>query len=466
VNNVKNRILITLLLNICILSQSVFSQALPIGIDGGFQDWNEALQSYSDDIGDGGNFDLLSFQVSNDSAFLFIRFAISNEILLNNNNSLYIQIDTDNDPETGYQVNGIGSELGINFGEREAYFTYGGNTITVYHNDILFSALPTVTSDTFEIALGRNVLPDGINPLFTNNSIKLCFIDTNTNGDLMPNLGETFSYTFDESDVGEYDYIDLDKTNDSDIRLMTYNVLSDGLIDPARVASFERILQAVNPDIITFNECWDTEWYEVRDLLNDFLPLSGDDSWKCYELDNGNMTCARYYFSENYSVKPGSRISASLIDLPSEYPKDIMIINTHLKCCGGSQNNAIRQEECDAVAAFIKDAKNSGGAVSLPYATPIIISGDLNLVGYSQQLYTLLAGDIVNNDIYGEDSPPDWDDTELSDIISFQTDQRFAYTWVNNSSDYWPGRLDYTIATDVGLSIQKTFTLNTMVMKP
>ena len=442
---------------------SIFSQALPIGLDGEFEDWTGSTDNYTDTQNDGGDYDMLSFSVSNDSAFLYITFALSDEIQLNYGNQLFLQIDTDNDAETGYQVNGIGSELGIDFGDKKAYFTPESSSVVVYQNDILLKALPTVTSDTFEIAIGRYVYPDGIHPLFTGNTIKLCFTDNDSGGDDMPNIGTTFTYVFDETDVGEYNYINFEKNNDSDIRLMTYNTLYDGLIDPDpdRVDAFQRIITTVNPDIITFNECWDTEWWEAKNLLNEWLPLPDNDTWECWKVDNGNITCSKYDITNNYTVLSGSRITASLINLPNSYSGDMLIINSHFACC---DNNTQRQEEADAVIAFIKDIKSPGGIIDLPYGTPFVISGDLNLVGYSQQLTTLLTGDIVNNSTYGEDQSPDWDNTNLNDIISFQTDLRMAYTWESNYSSYWPGRLDFAICSDVGASVSKAFTINTSVM--
>lgn len=455
------RILLIVLTHILIIT-SIFCQALPIGIDGKFDDWTSSSANYTDTQNDGGDYDMLSFSVSNDSAFLYITFALSEEIQLNYGNQLFLQIDTDNDAGTGYPVNGIGSELGIDFGDKKAYFTPESSPIIVYQNDIMLRSLPTVTSDTFEIAIGRNVIPDGVHPLFTNNTIKLCFIDNDSGGDYMPNTGTTFTYTFDETDVSEYNYIDFEKNNDSDIRLMTYNTLYDGLIDPNpdRVNAFQRIITAVNPDIITFNECWDTEWWEAKDLLNNWLPIQGG-YWECWKVDAGNITCSKYDITNNYTVLSGSRITASLIDLPNSYPGDILIINSHFACC---DNNAQRQEEADAVISFIRDIKTPGGVVTLPYGTPFVISGDLNLVGYSRQLTTLLTGDIVDNATFGEDIDPDWDNTDLNDVISFQTDLRMAYTWENDYSSYWPGRLDYAVCTDVGAFVNKAFTVNTSVM--
>ncbi|MCF6184060.1 MAG: hypothetical protein L3J56_05455, partial [Bacteroidales bacterium] len=109
--------------------------------------------------------------------------------------------------------------------------------------------------DTFEIAVDRNAVPDGVNQLFTSETIKICFKDNASGGDYMPDEGTTFSYTFDNTPVEAYNYIDFEKNNSDDIRLMTYNTLKDGLIssDNQRVAAFQRIITAVNPDIIIFN---------------------------------------------------------------------------------------------------------------------------------------------------------------------------------------------------------------------
>ncbi len=441
---------------------TIFGQALPIGLDGTFSDWTSDAENYTDTQNDGLAFDLRSFKVSNDSNFLFIQLVFDQEIQLNSGNNLFLEIDADNDANTGYQVNFIGADLGINFGQKTFYFNPTSGSVQVSPYDVGFIALPTVTSDTFEIAINRHAVPDGVNQLFTSNIIKLCFKDNETGGDYMPDYGITFSYTFDDTPVETYNPINFEKNNDSDIRLLTYNTLYDGLTDNARVGSFQRIITAVNPDIITFNECWNTTQYEAQNLLNSWLPVSNG-NWTCIKNDNGNITCSKYPIPDYYDIDPTyiNRITANLINLPSSYPRDIMIINSHLKCCGDDET---RQEQIDAIMNFIRDIKTSGGAVTLPYGTPFVISGDLNLVGLSQQLTTLLTGDIINNSDYGEDITPDWDNTDLSDIISFHTDIRTATTWTEEGNDYWPGRFDYTIASDIGAAVSKTFTICTHEM--
>ena len=365
---------------------SLFGQALPIGLDGKFADWTSDAASYTDTQNDGLAYDLLSFKVSNDSNFLFIQLVTDQEIQLNSGNNLFLEIDADNDANTGYPVNFIGADLGINLGQKTFYFNPTSGTVEVSPYDVGFIALPTVTSDTFEIAINRHSVPDGINQLFTSNTIKLCFKDNETGGDYMPDYGTTFSYTFDDTPVETYNPVSFNKNNENDIRLLTYNTLSDGLTDNARAGSFQRIITAVNPDIITFNECWNTSQYEAKNLLDSWLPIQGS-NWTCIKNDNGNITCSKFNIPDYYDIDPTyiNRITANIIDLPSSYPRDFLVINSHFKCCGDDDT---RQEQADAIISFIRDVKTSGGAITLPYGTPFVISGDLNLVGLSQQLTT------------------------------------------------------------------------------
>ena len=51
-----------------------------------------------------------------------------------------------------------------------------------------------------------------------------------------------------------------------------------------------------------------------------------------------------------------------------------------------------------------------GDDIDLPEGTPIVLSGDLNLVGESQVLKTLLTGDIQNEITFGKGGLLDWDD--------------------------------------------------------
>jgi endonuclease/exonuclease/phosphatase family metal-dependent hydrolase len=306
-------------------------------------------------------------------------------------------------------------------------------------------------------------MPNGSDPLFSSSSIKIFFRDNDTNGDWMPNNGEVFEYTFDETPTPPVDLIEINKENPAFLRVMNYNVLNDGLTDPVSQVYFTRILQAVQPDIICFNELWNTTAAQVQTLLDNILPLQNGGSWNTVKLDNGNVTASRYPIIQSWLIFSGQRITASLIDLPLEFEKNVMVINAHYSCCGADEN---RQQQADATVAFILDAKSPGGIIYLSENTPFVLIGDLNLVGLRQQLTTLVTGEIMNTQMFGDGAPPDWDETDLEDIIAQQTDKRTAYTWRNDNSSFPPGRLDFQIYSNSVMSMEKVFGIQTGVMSP
>jgi hypothetical protein len=156
------------------LLTNLFSQSLPIFLDGRTNDWNVPVPTYIDDIGDGNIFDFRYFSVTNDEQFLFIRLNYTPESKLVEDNQLTLYIDGDNDSGTGILINGIGAELKWDFGQRGGTFYKNGST-NISFADIQYRSLPTVTDTTYEIAIGRNVFPNGTDLLFTSSTIKIFF---------------------------------------------------------------------------------------------------------------------------------------------------------------------------------------------------------------------------------------------------------------------------------------------------
>lgn len=442
---------------LCLYSNSTFSQSLPIFLDGRTDDWNIPVPTYVDSENDGNVYDFKYFSVTNDEQFLFIKIKITPFIKLFEDNQVALFIDGDNNSTTGFPINGIGAELRYNLGSRNGFNYQTNNSFS--HSAIKFRGLPTVTDTVFEIAVGRQFIP----PSNGTGTIKILFVDFASNGDRMPDNGDTFEYTFDETPTLPIIPIELAKEDTSLLRIMNWNVYNDGLLDPNRQQYYNRIIQVMNPDILAFNEMWNSTVSQVQSRLNSILPLQSG-SWNVVKLDGGNITASRNPILQSWLVYPGQRITASLIDLPERFEKNILVINCHYKCCGGAANDATRQREVDATIKFILDAKTPGGTITLPENTPFVITGDLNLVGDRQQLITLLTGEIINTQLFGNGAPPDWDNTELEDIISSQSDKRTAYTWRNDQSTFPPGRLDFQIFSNSVVSVQKQFILQTEVM--
>ena len=439
-----------------------FPQALPIFLDGRFDDWDSTAPGYIDTQNDGGQYDFKYFYAANDSNFLYLRLKATPEFNLIDNNQLSLYIDGDNNASTGTPINGIGAELRFNFGNRNGTF-YKNGTFSIGWADIVFRELPTVTDTECEIAIERHCKPNGVDYLFTSDTIKIQFKDNSSGGDLMPNAGDTFTYVFDNTPVTPMVPIEIQREDTSALRVMSWNVLQDGLLDPSRAPSFSRILNAIQPDIICFNEFFNSSAQQVLDAINQMLPLPQGESWTALKIDPGNVTVTRYPILQSWVVYPGHRISAVLIDLPERFGTDFMVINSHFMCC--TADNA-RQHEADATIAFLLDAETPGGIIDLPVNTPFAIMGDLNLVGYRQQLTTLVTGDIINVGEFGQGGPPDWDGTDLVDQFSSQSDWRMAYSWRDDGNSYPPGRLDFFICSDSVMNIEKTFFIQTEVMSP
>jgi len=216
------------------------AQSAPITIDGVFDDWTADLTTFTDVSENLSGVDLLEIQVTNDENYLFIKIKTNTEFDLTDDTTpqdIGLYIDTDNSDTTGYNIqSGYGSELGILFNQYLAHYN-----VTPYSqigfSDFSFRSAPTVTSNEFEIAIKRNTIPDGINPLFTNNTIKILLKNTN-NSDNLPNIGTIFSYTFDETPVTPYTPIELVKENPNFIRIASYNTELDGLMADDRLPYF------------------------------------------------------------------------------------------------------------------------------------------------------------------------------------------------------------------------------------
>lgn len=455
------RFIYLLILPLLFSTFQLAGQSAPITIDGQFDEWNDNLSSYSDPDESVSGVDLIAFQVSNDEHFLFLKLVMDTELNLKEDDpiahNIYLYIDADNNEDTGLNVQpGIGTELGINFSNKSANF-YGSSTVSVGFTEIQFRMGPTVTSKEFEIAIGRDVLPDNINELFTSPTIKILFKNWN-NGDIMPNENEVFNYTFDETPVPEFTPVSLNKESDDFIRIVAYNTLWNGLEDAGRVYHFGKVIKALNPDVIGFSECYDTFISTVESLMNTWIPLDNGHGW--YVVKKGDLiTASRWPILQSWPFV--TRQFPVLIDLPDNFNRDLLYTNTHLSCCA---NNEDRQLQIDEYVNFMLQLKAGGGGLGFTTNTPFVYGGDLNLVGYAEQLNTLLTGEIKNINSFGEGGPMDWDDSDLADVIPIQSDKRMAYTWRNDNSVFPPGRLDFIIYSDAVMNVEKSYVLQTEVM--
>jgi len=424
----------------------------PISLDGDFTDWS-ALAPLADDAGDDtGPVDWGRIWAANDENFLYLRFETGAEVQPDEQQNMRLYLDTDMNAGTGTSYGGIGADLVWEFGWRQGDFrgTY------VEHADVGLLMAPTVSSTEFEIALSRSALPNGSTPLFPGNQVRFLLRDMDS-GDVAPSTGAAV-YTF-AAGSEPVPSLTLARWDPSHLRIATWNIQNDGLFDGGSAeAAQNRILDAIDPDVLMINEAWNHSASQVATQIGVLLPGT---AWNAVKLDGGNVIVSRFPIQQSWEIDPGYRLTAALLDLGAEQEKDLLVIACHWRCCTA---DADRQNEADAVIGFLRDARAAGGVITLPEGTPVVLAGDLNLVGWRQQLLTLLTGDIQDEATYGPDAAPDWDGSDFSVPPSRHPDLRANYTWRNDFSDFYPGLLDWICYTGSALELHNHMVLETRTM--
>lgn len=431
----------------------------PIIIDGYPDDWGSS-PIVVDPLGDAGTsgVDFERVFVTDDADWLFIRFETHQVIDLEDGSLIELYLDTDANPSTGAQVGGVGAEMRWLFGQRTGTFYGNPPSHAIDWQDIRLRFGPGTRAGEYEVAIGRDVLPDGVAPLFTGDEIHVLIRD-GAFGDRVPEEGDVASYTFTHDGPAAPGPIALERNDPSHLRIVTQNVLQDSPWGGGQSARYDRVYSAIAPDVICFQEIYGHTAGDARTLVESWLPSGSGEFWFAAQ-QNDRVTVSRYSVVNRWEV--GGNL-AILLPTAADIGLDVLLINCHLPCC---ENDAGRQAQVDEIMAFIGDATTPGGNVDIPEGSGIVITGDMNFVGDPQQLVTLVTGDIINEGSVGPDVIPDWDGTDLRDLVSLQTEVRMPYTWYKASSTFSPSRLDYMIYSDSVLGIGNHYVLFTSNMSP
>ncbi len=441
-----------------IISSFIFA-GHPITIDGLFDDWDEVDISYSDSQGDGADADFAVIKITYDNDFLFIYFNFHDgEYLMQDWNEFHLYIDADNDTTTGYYINGIGAELDWLFGDRSGSYYIMDGIIDIYQNDLTLRMAPTITNHEFEICISRNsnvLTMDGTQVLVEG---KVILTDTGQNADQIPDENGGISFSIGEDYIMPPTPITFDKRDETDIRLVTHNVWSSSLLDSYYQEYFQRIYQALDPDIVALQEMYENT-NQLHSLFNDWFP---DEQWYVSSQFRDNIIISKYPVLEEDYFTSSERTMVALLNTDDELGSDLIIFNSHLACC---DNDESRQYDADEFVSNWRDWRENGnGPFSMDENTPFVYVGDFNLVGYRQQLTTFTEGDIEDENTFGDDYNLDWDNTPIADLFSRHSHNRMGYTWRWDNSSFSPGKLDYILYTDSVLDTSKHFVFNTLTM--
>lgn len=267
---------------------------------------------------------------------------------------------------------------------------------------------------------------------------------------------------------------DFSKEYPGDIRILSWNVLNNF---PSGAApedeAFDRILAALQPDVICFQEI-DSSLGEapVEQRLDNLL----GGTWEAHRGlfwagGDRNQLAARWPLEmEREDTDPASEIrgvTIGLVDLPDLiYPRDIYLMGVHLKAGTGPDNRERRSQSGDAIAAWLGDARTLGGAVSLALDTPMVVLGDFNFYDSPAEPaeFAILNGDISDEVTYGPDVKGDWDNSDLADRTPLDPYNGSANT--HSTQGAFDARFDRFYYTDSVVQAPVAFVLNTATMSP
>jgi endonuclease/exonuclease/phosphatase family metal-dependent hydrolase len=413
-----------LLITFMFVSHFIIAQIM---VDGSFDDWEKYEKI---DVNE-NNVEYI--KLIDDKSYLYLLVSLENEIKFNAEKNYILVINTDENTKTGRTQYGFdiafdfSHKKGVNFsstnGELNSSYSYG------------IHYLPTTDSKIFEIAIAKDsILNSNIN------NLDIGFFNGIKNIDKI----EPSNYILSRNNY-KLKAVKIHKKKRKTLRFMTYNVLHDGIIKKEQQDKIMSIIKTINPDIITLNECWDVTPDTITKIFIHSFPNS---TWHATKNDEGNITVSKYPIIKSINILKKARITANYIKVKND---TLIVINSHFRCC---ENDKRRKEEVIAVANYIELTKKKS-EIKNSQQYPIIVMGDFNFVGDSDQLFTLLNG--VN-------TKPDWDNTELTNLKAFQSGSNFSYTWYDETSDYSPGKLDFIIYSDSRLEAKKAFVFNSVFL--
>lgn len=439
--------------------------ALPIRVEGDFSDWGTLAPVATDPVGDiaAGNIDFGRLWIANDNFRFFIRFEVGRETILQNTaaepagSGMILYIDGDGNSATGLSTQGIGAELAINFGAKSTtyYSPAGAGTAMPFGFRARIQTGPTHSASEFEIGQNFAVYPGGVPTLFTNGGeIRLVMVDP-VGGDRLPDSGFV-TYTPDLSAVPAATPIPLERESPAHIRIVAHNVLNSS---PDSVpAVYDRLLSAVDPDIICWSEMYTGTAMTNRLLIESFLPPPGGGQWYAAKVADC-VTISKFPIVAS-AASDGNLVVR--IDLPGTLTdRDLVVFNAHTPCCS---SNAGRDAEHDRMASIWRNLITGSGPFPSASNDCVVMCGDFNMVGFVRQLHSLRDGDILDNATFGPDFAPARAMGSLTAVGLRHTDELFAYTWENPSGSFAPGRLDWMFVSEDAATVRRHYILNTGTM--
>jgi endonuclease/exonuclease/phosphatase family metal-dependent hydrolase len=379
-----------------------------------------------------------SVSVAHDARRLLLAVRLDRSLTIQEENPLILAIDVDGKQETGCLVLGVGAEWSWRFGERRGSYCGPGNERSIQHQHLGLVTAPTHDSREFEI--GVSLEPEGTTLRSANGPLTIVL---GTEGQATARV----SYAFERPAEERLETATLARAPSGPARFVSHN-LNRRLFDPALAEPLERLYRAVDADLYLLQEIRRPTDEVVARLRRLHPALEGLELHAAAAGEDHRGNADVNVLVGPYPILASEALGGSgafLLELGPSATDRLLVVALSLPCCHW---HADRTHEIDTITQALTGARTGQGPLATHSSTPILLMGDANLVGSSEQLAALLG----------------WSEPAMVDLLPLHLHGTDAFTWYGlGRSGYSPGRLDYVIA-DPRLEIRNSFILYTPVL--
>lgn len=364
-----------------------------------------------------------------------------------------ILIDADNNPATGRPFAALGADAAVELSPLNPNGETGiGAWVTLYtadaapmsagHADLNFVCLPTHAAASYEARIDRAALP----ALLVADAASVRVEQTRPDGTVLWSGNATVTLPAASGTGGPpvSTSLTIPLKPDNAVRILSQNIhFSSPLENPD---DFRRTITVLDPDIILFQEWFDTPETAIQGWVTTNLGRG----WTVIapDADEGVAIATSLPVVETApdllpdpDTEHQARFVSALVDTPAG---PLLVASIHLKCCGGagSPEDARRAEQAAAINRTLADLlqrhPNAG----------VVIGGDYNLVGARAPLEILAQG-LAR------------DGSDLAPVHAVTLGDPTAVTWADDKSRFSPGRLDWVLVDPRATPIDRAFILDT-----
>ena len=266
------------------------------------------------------------------------------------------------------------------------------------------------------------------------------------------------------------------------IRLMSYNpywnsIFRTGIRRYRKADQFERVLAAVQPDVVCLQEVGpEHDTKEIAAIFDSALPLYAgawhvargvDDvivsrfpiAWSVAETADGLGSFARGHVIA--LVLPDDSFGDEPI---GGFGDGLLVVGAHFRSGGSEAEVRARTNHADLLVAGVRRVVADH---ELPRSVPLVIAGDLNAYDTDprRHLLTLVSGNIADEKRYGPDGSLDPSGAPLADLLPSHNDLGVEnWTWRDDTQEFDPFPLDRILYSSSTIQAVHSFVLDTAIL--